>query len=552
MLQLLTIIGCIGLFLYSMKLMSEGLQKIMGDHLRSMVSLVTRNRFTGMLTGALVTALVQSSRATTVSMVSFVNAGMLSLKESMAVIMGANIGTTATTWIIALLFMGFGYHLDLWAIPLIAISLPLLNTKNRHSHHWGEFLMGFSLLFLTLTLFYRSMPEGSQFPAITGVMHDACSFGFLSMLMMLVAGLLLTICVQASSAAFTLVLFLTAMGWIPLDMAFAMIIGCNIGTCITPLMASLSANTMAKRAAVCHLLFNIVGALWALPLVAFGWKYVGNTPCGTWAAASLPIALALFHTLLNAINTSLLLGFTHWIAQGITALIKDDKKGDESFKLQIIGNGYVESGEIALLQVQKEIGRYASDTYLMFTYVRAMISENNSKEQHQTLFETVRLLEQKSDDAEEGIASYLNKISPKTLSVDSELLSRSYYKMIDELESVADSIYHIACTLNRKHEHRVRFTAEQQRSLNKMLILTDMSLKHLLKCVEHEDLPESAINKAYNIEDEINNYRTQMRNEMLELKAVEYEQATYFMDIINECERVGDFVINVLTAMAER
>lgn len=536
MIAILTIAGSIGLFLYSMKLMSEGLQKIVGDGLRSMLSAMTRNRFTGMLSGLLVTSLVQSSRATTVTIVSFVNAGIISLKESMAVIMGANVGTTTTTWIIALL--GFHFGIGSYAFPLIALSLPLLTTKRFDTHDWGELLMGFALLLLSVSLLTHSMPLLDP-----DLHHSEFSFGlgWADPLLFLLVGVVLTIVVQGSSAAFTVVLLLLTFGWIGFGSACSLVIGANIGTCITPLMASLSANTMARRAAVEHLGFNLIGALWALPLVPLA---------SLWLNAVLvdEVALALFHTLFNAINMILLIGFTPWISKAITWMIPDDRDKEEEFKLQFIGNGFIESGEMALLQVRKETSRYAFDTYNMFSHVRTMLSESLNSERTQTLFQTVKLLEQKSDQAEEQIATYLNKISPKTLSADSELLSRSYYKMLDEMESVADSIYHIACTLKRKQEHRVGFTPDQQKKLAHMVALTDAALAHMSKCLEHEDLPESALNKAYNLEDEINNYRTQMRNEMLELKAFDYEQATYFMDIINECERLGDFVINVLSA----
>jgi len=543
MIQILTIAGSIGLFLYSMKLMSEGLQKIVGDDLRSMLSALTRNRLTGMMSGLFVTALVQSSRATTVTILSFVNAGIITLKQSVAVIMGANIGTTITTWLIAL--FGFYFDFSLYTLPLIALALPLQRTKNNDSHNWGDLIMGFALLFVAIYLLRQFMPNEGNPAMLLSWLNDMHLAEGWAVLFFLLLGIGLTVAVQASSAAFVLVLLLVANQWIGFDMGCYMMIGANIGTCITPLVASLSANAMAKRTATGHLLFNLIGALWAVPVT---WAFGNNLP------DFMPqcFALAAFHTLFNAMNMLLLIGFTQWMAKGLTWLIGDGKDEEEEFKLQFIGNGFIESGEMALLQVRKETSRYGADTYNMFSHMKTMLSETIGSERLLTLFQTIKMLEAKSDDAEEEIADYLNKISPKTLSADSDLLSRSYYKMIDEMESVADSIYHIACTLKRKQEHRVKFTPEQQKKLNHMIELTDATLVHMVKCLENEDLPESALNKAYNLEDEINNYRTQMRNEMLELKAFDYEQATYFMDIINECERVGDFVINVLTAMTER
>ncbi|MDO4496236.1 MAG: Na/Pi cotransporter family protein [Bacteroidales bacterium] len=550
MIQILSIIGSIALFLFALKIMSEGLQKIVGDRLRSMLSVITRNRFSGMLAGTLVTALVQSSKATMVTIVSFVNAGIISLKQSIPVVMGANVGTTVTTWLIA--FFGFYFNLEWFLLPLIALAMPLQHTKQPNCHNWGDFLMGFSLLFLAISILKNFMPLADNFPQLATMLSNVCHMGILSSILALLFGLLLTVSVQASSVAFTLTLMLCVCGWIQMNIALAIIVGCNIGTCITPLVMSLSANTMAKRSAVGHLCFNLLGTIWAIPLIFF---FVNEEFCPMLcrdiSPRNMALCLAMFHTLFNIVNVALQLGFTHWMAEVITWLIPDNSNKDESFKLKFIGNGYVESGEIALLQVRKETSRYANDTCLMFNYVKTMMSEQNSSENLHSLFHTIRMMEQKSDAAEEEIANYLNKISPKSLSADSDLLSRSYYKMIDELESIADSIYHMSCTLSRKQEHRIRFSIVHQRKLQKMIQLTDAALAHMVKCLEHESLSESALNKAYNMEDEINNYRTQMRNEMLEQKATDYEQTTYFMELINECERVGDYVINVLTALAE-
>ncbi len=554
---LLTLIGSVGLFLYGMKLMSEGLQKIAGDKLRTTLAAMTNNRFTGMLTGVIVTALVQSSSATTVMIVSFVNAGLITLAESMAVIMGANVGTTATTWIIAV--FGFKFDIAMYVFPLIAISLPFFNSVHSKKNSWGEFIIGFALLFLGLEILKNSVPDLSNYPTILDGMSKYASMGFGSIVLFLIIGMLLTMVVQASSAAFTIALLMCTSGWISFEIGCAIVLGSNIGTCITPVLASLSANTMAKRAAMGHLLFNVLGTVWTLSLYYPFCNFI-TWLCGQFGfgdphdVANVSMGMTLFHTAFNIINLCIMLGFTKQFVIIVTKLIPERKTKNEAFKLLYLDKGLIASGELALLQVRKETCRYAEETYKMFGYIRTMINEPLGSERQLELYMKVRELEEESDKAENEIASFLNQINPKSLSNESELLSRRLYKMIDELESIADSIYHLACTLREKSEQRIYFSEEEKVDIGKMISLTDAALVHMLKCIEKEDLPESSLMKAYNYEDEINNFRSQLRNQILESKESSdkdtYLQSTYFMDLINECEKVGDYVINVLTAMS--
>lgn len=556
--QLFTLIGSVGLILFGMKLLSEGLQKIVGDGLRKAETAMTKNRFTGMLIGILVTILVQSSAATTVMIVSFVNAGMISLQESMAVIMGVNVGTTATTWIIALL--GFRFNVFHFVFPLIALSLPFFNSRKSTNNSWGEFLLGFALMFLGIGEMNQIVPEMLQNTQFLSLVQTSCSWGYLSVVLYLFIGILLTICVQKSSASFIFAALFSANGWIPFTIGCSIVLGFNIGTCLMPVIASRSAHTNARRAGMGHLLFNVIGVVWALCIyypfcdfIAFLCNYfnIGNPS----VAENSALGLALFHTLFNLFNLCLLLPLLRQFVKLISKLIPDTDKKEESFKLQFIDQGYIESGEMALLQVQKETSRYAEETFAMFNLFKEMISDKVSLDNLLQYKVRIKSMEEESDRAELEIAQFLNQISSNSLSLSGEQLSRSLYKIVDELESVADSIFHLSAILYQKNEQRIIFNAEMQKEVNKMLDLVEAALLHMLKVLSSTSVPGNALDKAYNFEDEINNLRNQLRNEMLdsvESKQIEYLQKTYFMILINEFEKVGDHVINVIAAASEK
>lgn len=597
----LTLVGSVGLFLYGMKLMSEGLQKIAGDRLRTILAAMTSNRFTGMLTGVIVTALVQSSSATTVMIVSFVNAGLISLAQSMAVIMGANVGTTVTTWIIAI--FGFKFNIAMFVLPLIAVALPFFNSGNGKRNSWGEFIIGFALLFLGLDCLNHSVPDLKANPELFEILTGYTTMGYGSVLIFLVVGMILTMVVQASSASFTIALIMCSKGWIPFDMACALVLGSNIGTCITPVIASISANTMAKRAAAGHLLFNVLGTVWTVilyipfchlvvwiceslgqgnpnELLSFVTNLESSQPeiaarlsnqtldmnNQSQAAiatqfeslkGSVSFGMTMFHTVFNMINLFVMIWLTGLYVKIVSKLIPDSNSQDDAFKLKYISNGLIASGDLCLVQVRKETSRYAEEAYKMFGMVRSMIDQPLGSEKQIELCMKVKELEQESDRAEIEIATYINQINAKSLSADGELMSRRLLKVVDELESIADSTYHMAVTLRNKSEQRIYFSDEFNTNVTKMIALTDAALVHMLKVIEREEnsIPTSALNKAYNYEDEINNFRSQLRNAMLDQidqQQIMFQQTTFYMDLISECEKIGDYVINVLTALCER
>jgi phosphate:Na+ symporter len=595
----LTLIGSVGLFLYGMKLMSEGLQKIAGDRLRSILAIMTNNRFSGMITGILVTALVQSSSATTVMIVSFVNAGLISLAQSMAVIMGANVGTTITTWIIAI--FGFKFNISIFIFPLIALTLPLFTSSNNKKNSWGEFIIGFALLFLGLDSLNHSVPDLKSNQELFALLTQYSEMGYLSIIIFVLIGMVLTMIVQASSASFTIALIMCSKGWISFEMGCALILGSNIGTCITPLIASFSGNTMAKRAAMGHLLFNVLGTFWALifyypfcRLVVWVTQSLGEgdptelitfingleqtnpalassltaqtvdtsdpqaaSALQTFTAyqGSVSFAMTIFHTIFNLINLTIMIWMTKVYVTIVSKLIPEKSNDQEAFSLKYISQGLIASGEISLLQVKKETIRYAEETYRMFILIQQMLNERLGSEKQIALYEQVKELENESDKAEVEIASFLNHISTKALSPEGELLSRQLYKMVDELESVADSIFHIACTLRDKSEARSYFTPEMNDDIHKMIALVDVAMQHMIKCIQRNEISEQALNRAYNYEDEINNLRNQLRNAIIDQMNKElelYQQSTFYMDLINECEKVGDYIINVLTAMSDK
>lgn len=547
----LMLIGSLALFLYGMKVMSEALQKIAGDRLRGILTAMTTNRFTGVLTGATVTALVQSSSATTVMVVSFVNAGLLTLAQSITVIMGANIGTTITAWIISV----FGFKVDMaaFALPLLAIAIPLIFSQKSVRKSVGEFIFGFSFLFMGLSLLKANAPDLSRNPEMLAFVQNYTDMGFLTILLFLFIGTVLTMIVQASAATMALTLIMCANGWISYEIGAALVLGENIGTTITANLAALTGNTQAKRAALAHLVFNVFGVVWVLviftPFVEFvSWLVDSYFRPGTEDVA-VSYKLSAFHSLFNICNVLILVWFVRFIEKTVIFLIPQ-KEEEEEYRLQYITGGMLSTAELSIIQASKEIHLYAERTYRMFTMVGDLLHTQKDDEFNK-VFSRVEKYENISDNMELEIANYLNQVSEGRLSSEAKLKIRGMLREVTEIESIGDSCYNLAKTINRKKQANAEFTEKQGEHIRVMMNLVNDALLHMITIVEDPEHHHADVNKSFNIENEINNYRNQLKTQnLLDINNKEYDYQTgvYYMDFVAECEKLGDYVINVVEA----
>lgn len=598
-LDFLTLIGSVGLFLYGMKVMSEGLQKVAGDRLRNILAVMTKNRFSGMFTGILITALIQSSSASTVMVVSFVNAGLMTLGQSMAVIMGANVGTTFTAWIISI--FGFKVNITLFALPLIGLGTPLLFSRNSTHKSWGEFLIGFSFLFMGLDYLNHSVPDLKSNPEIFEFLTSYTQMGFLSILMFCAVGAIVTMIVQASSATLAISLIMCSKGWITFDIAAALILGSNIGTTITPLLASISANVSAKRAAMGHLLFNVLGSIWTLilyyPFIRFiVWICtslgVGNpndlmafvsaneqtnpslinalnnggtlhTPDFEQQKAhfeamqfSVSFGLSMFHTVFNVINVTIMIWFTGLYEKIVTRLVRvKDKKGEEEFQLKFISRGMLSASELNLPQAHQEIAVYAERVQRMFGMVEDLLHEKEGSEDYMKLYNRIEKYEQICDRMELEIAGFLNLVVGGRLSFDGKMRVNSMLSIVTEIESIGDCCYNLARTLQRKQDSHIVFNDEIIGNIDAMFKLNAEALNNMVLLLSSNEPTMSEIMVSYNKECEINNFRNQLRKSNIENinnKHYEYQSGIYYMDMVAECERLGDYVINVVDAIKQQ
>jgi phosphate:Na+ symporter len=595
-LDFLKLIGSLALFLYGMKVMSEGLQKVAGDRMRGILSAMTRNRVMGVLTGVLITALIQSSSATTVMVVSFVNAGLLSLTQSISVIMGANVGTTVTAWIISI--FGFKVSISMFALPIIGLAIPFLFSSKSKRKSWGEFMVGFAFLFMGLDFLKNAVPDIKSNPQVLEFLTEYTSMGYGSILLFLLIGTILTIIVQSSSATMAITLIMCSKGWISFEIAAAMVLGENIGTTITANMAALNANASAKRAAFAHFMFNFFGVCWILVVFfpftrMIAWlveqlgsgnphelmNFVNTTdpalinslnegnvegiPAQQLTAlqaqyeqmqVSVSYALSLFHTIFNITNVCIMIWFVNLYVKIVTKLIPQ-RNNDEEFQLKYISSGMLSTGELSLLQVKKETILYSERIQRMLAMTRELFHEKEGGEAFSKLYSRIEKYEKISDRMELEIANYLNHITTNNLSYGSESQIRSMFKVVDEIESIGDSCFHLARTMVRKSEAHVAFPQHLEENVDKMFALTREALDHMHRVLEKNEMPESDLNKAYNKEDEINNLRNTLRDENIENVKnglYEYQAGTFYMDLISESEKLGDYIINVLEALKEK
>ena len=550
----LKLIGSLGLFLYGMKIMSEGLQKVAGDRLRSILTAMTTNRVTGVLTGVLITALIQSSSATTVMVVSFVNAGLLTLAESISVIMGANIGTTVTAWIISI----FGFKVDMaaFALPLLAIALPLIFSGKSNRKSVGEFIFGFSFLFLGLSYLKANAPDLNANPEMLAFVQNYTDMGFFSILLFLFIGTILTMIVQASAATMAITLIMCANGWISLELGAALVLGENIGTTITANLAALTANTQAKRAALAHFVFNVFGVIWVL-IIFHPFMQLVNWVVDTFFQTSNPevaisYKLSAFHSIFNICNVCILIWGVKLIERTVCALIHP-KEEDEEPRLRFITGGMLSTAELSILQARKEIHLFAERTHRMFGMVQDLL-HTEKDDDFNKLFSRIEKYENISDNMELEIANYLNQVSEGRLSSESKLQIRAMLREVTEIESIGDSCYNLARTINRKRQTNQDFTEKQYEHIHFMMKLTNDALAQMIVVVEKPEHQSIDINKSFNIENEINNYRNQLKNQnILDVnnKEYDYQMGVYYMDIIAECEKLGDYIVNVVEASSD-
>lgn len=552
------LIGALALLMFGMKTMSDSLQKMAGPQLRHVLGTMTTNRLTGILTGTLITAAVQSSTATTVMTVSFVNAGLLTLAQAISVIMGANIGTTLTAWIMS---AGFSFNITDFVWPAFFIAIILIYSKKRKII--GDFIFGISFMFLGLGTL-RQTGIDMDLAHNQPVLEFFASFdphSFQTTITFLIIGSILTMCVQSSAAVMAITMILCSTGVLPIYQGIALVMGENIGTTVTSNVAALTANTQARRAAMAHMVFNIFGVLWILcifhPFIHLVCGWVGfddamekTDPHFVANATKLSFVLAAFHTTFNLANTFILVWFIPQIEKLVCKIIRPKKNTDEDdFRLRFIQSGIMKTPEISVLEAQKEIHCFAERIQRMFGMVKTLLGETN-EEKFVKLYSRIEKYEGISDNMEIEIAKYLDQVSDSHLSDETKAKIRAMLREISEIESIGDSCFNIARTLNRRFKGKEDFITSQYEHMHQMMELTDNALTQMnITLVGHKG--DNDANLSFNIENEINNYRNQLKSQNINdvnNHLYTYAIGTMYMDIIQDCEKLGDYVVNVVEA----
>ncbi len=593
--DLFGLLGAVGLFMYGMKVMSEGLQKAAGDRLRNILSAMTRNRFTGLLTGFVITALIQSSSASTVMVVSFVNAGLMSLGQSMAVIMGANVGTTFTAWIIAL--FGFKVNISAFVLPLIGIAVVLLFMNKSKTKSIGEFLIGFSFLFMGLDMISTHVPDLQSNPEMFAVLKEYASLGLPSILIFCLVGLLVTAVIQSSAATFAITLIMCSKGWITFDLACAIVLGSNIGTTITPILASMSGNVAAKRASMGHLLFNLLGTVWCLCVfVPFAnmnawltesigqgdpnalYHYVtgleatspeiynhlfdnslpqGHEALSNIAAMQMSVSfgLSIFHTTFNLVNVVIMIWLTNVYVKIVEWVVPSKRRDDEEFTLKFISRGLLNASELNIAQAEKEMAVYAERVGRMINMAQTLIHTKEKSDDFNKLYSRLEKYEDISDRMELEIAHYLNRCAEGRLSNEGKLRIAAMLNIISEIESIADSCMGIGKILSRKIQSGVDFNDEIYSNIDTMYLYVKSAMEMMVTQLHDvENVSGKSLIDSYNKEREINNYRNSLRSANvgnINAKHYEYQAGIYYMDIIGDLEKTGDYIINVVDTLRD-
>ncbi len=575
----ISLLGAVCLFLYGMKVMSEGLQKVAGDRLRNILGAMTRNRVTGVLTGIAITALIQSSSASTVMVVSFVNAGLMTLQQAMAVIFGANVGTTVTTWIISA--FSFEVSISDYSILLLAIGVPMLFMKKSGYKSFGEFLIGFCFLFMGLDLISRYVPNLQENPQMLEFVTNYTQLGVGSILIFFFLGIIVTMVAQSSAATFAITLIMCSQGWISFSLGCAIILGGNIGTTITPVLASLSGNLAAKRTAMGHVLFNVLGSIIALCVFQPFVELVGDitkacnginpldiskaqeagladstllAPKGgltSMAQGCIAFGLAMFPTVFNAVNLMIMIWFTKLYVKIVCWIMPaHHKEEEEDFSLKFIGRGILSASELNITQAQKEIYLYGQRVERMLGMARELIHTDPDDESYTKTYSRLEKYEEISDKMEIEIGSYLNKVSEGRLSPEGKMRIAGMLRIISEIESIADGCFNVAKTLGRKNQIHVKFDEPVLKEIDTMFDLVSEAMTNMLGILKEMETPDGAlVVKAYNREREINNLRNKLRDANIfniNNKTYDYQEGIFFMDLIGEAEKLGDYMINVV------
>lgn len=565
LMQLLTLLGALGMFLYGMNLMSSGLQKAAGSRLRKFLTAMTSSPLKGVTTGLGITSIIQSSSATTVMVVGFVNAGLLTLTQAVGVIMGANIGTTVTAWMVSLL--GFKADISILAVPLMAVGFVMSIAKSEKYKNLSEFVIGFALLFLGLSLMKNSVPDLRETPEVISFIQQWSGHGFWSVILFLIFGTVLTLVLQSSSATMALTLIVLSVGWISFDMAAAMVLGENIGTTITANIAAAVGNPNARRAALAHTFFNLFGVIWALilfrPFLSFIGMIIealgypnpneivyaaGLTEGGMESTAAL-YGVSMLHTLFNTFNTCILIWFTPLIVKAVTAVIKakPQDEAEEKVKLKYIAAGPLGTPELAITQARNEISHFAQISRNGLGYIKSAIHAKD-EEAFETYRKKLVKYEEIADRIEFEIAQFLNAVSKSDISEETQAKIKSMYKIIGEMESLGDSGEAISRILSRRNIHGKSFTEKHIEKVDLMIELLDKAYEVMIENLSKRSGEEILLRQAVDCEIEINNTRTTLREEeilRIEQGETSYADSVYYIDVISEIERMGDYIINI-------
>ena len=556
--ELLQLIGALGFFIFGMKIMSDGIQKVAGSKMRSFLQSMTSNRFLGITTGFLITALLQSSSATTVMIVSFVNAGLLSLVESIGVIMGANIGTTITAWLISLL--GFKVKISAIALPIIAIGFPMMFSSKSNIKSWAEVFIGFALLFMGLDELKNAVPNLKENTEFLSFLGNYANMGMLSTIIFIGVGTILTLVVQSSSAAMALTLVMCYEGYIPFELAAAMVLGENIGTTITANLAALVGNVHAKRSARAHLIFNTFGVIWmifAFPffITAIDGYMISNMDLSPLNfdvenPVAIPLGLSIFHTTFNILNVLLMVGFVPFISQIVIKMQPSKGDVDEEFHLEHIGTGLMQTAELSILEANKEVAKFGKITTRLFGFIPELLKEKNEKK-FNALMARIRKYEDITDRMEVEIADYLAKASQGELSESASIKVRSMISIINDMERIGDICYQMSISVERRNEKKAQFIPDSTASLEEMIGEVTKALQVMNNNL-NTHYSQVVLTEADEVEIVINKLRNKLRKNYLqkiEKGEVKIETAMIYNNLIHSLEKVGDHIFNISEAI---